>query len=145
MNATLGVELPFTNFNTQTTIPYGYIDPPTEILTDGEAQIWKITHNGVDTHSIHFHLFNVQVINRVGWDGAIKPPDANELGWKDTVRMNPLEDVIVALRPMTPDPALRTCPTASGRWTSTTPVGAADRQFTGIDPTNDTRSPSSTT
>jgi hypothetical protein len=39
------------------------------------------------------------VINRVGWDGAIRPPDANELGWKDTVRMNPLEDAIVALRP----------------------------------------------
>ena len=33
MNATLGVELPFTNFNTQTTIPFGYIDPPTEIIT----------------------------------------------------------------------------------------------------------------
>jgi FtsP/CotA-like multicopper oxidase with cupredoxin domain len=28
MNATLGVELPLTNFLTQTTIPYGYIDPP---------------------------------------------------------------------------------------------------------------------
>ena len=34
-----------------------------------ETQLWKITHNGVDTHPIHFHLFNVQVINRVGWDG----------------------------------------------------------------------------
>ena len=32
----------------------------------------------------------------------IKPPDANELGWKDTVRMNPLEDAIVALRPIAP-------------------------------------------
>ena len=34
MNATLGVELPFTNFITQTTIPLGYIDPPTEIVHD---------------------------------------------------------------------------------------------------------------
>ena len=100
MNATLGVELPFTNFLTQTTIPYGYIDPPTEIFKDGETQLWKITHNGVDTHFIHFHLFTVQVINRVGWDGAIKPPDPNELSFKDTVRMNPLEDIIVALRPI---------------------------------------------
>jgi FtsP/CotA-like multicopper oxidase with cupredoxin domain len=100
MNATLGVELPFTNFATQTTIPYGYIDPPTELYKDGEVQVWKITHNGVDTHFIHFHLFDVQVINRVGWDGMIKPPDDNELGWKDTVRMNPLEDIIVALKPM---------------------------------------------
>jgi hypothetical protein len=102
MNATLGVELPFTNANNQTTIPFGYIDPPTEIIQNGETQIWKITHNGVDTHAIHFHLFNVQLINRVGWDGAIRPPDPNELGWKETVRMNPLEDAIVALKPVLP-------------------------------------------
>jgi FtsP/CotA-like multicopper oxidase with cupredoxin domain len=112
MNATLGVELPFTNFNTQTTIPLGYLDPATEKITDSVAssptvlgdgtQIWKITHNGVDTHVIHFHLYNVQVINRVGWDGAVRPPDANELGWKESVRMNPLEDCIVAMRPIAP-------------------------------------------
>jgi FtsP/CotA-like multicopper oxidase with cupredoxin domain len=102
MNATMGVELPFTNAQNQTTIPLGYIDPPTEIIQDGNAQIWKITHNGVDTHAIHFHLFNVQVINRVGWDGAIRPPERNELGWKETVRMNPLEDCIVAFQPIAP-------------------------------------------
>lgn len=112
MNATLGVEMPFTNFNTQTTIPLGYKDPVTETIGDSGSfgpvtlgdgtQIWKITHNGVDTHAIHFHLFNVQLINRVGWDGMIRPPDANELGWKETIRMNPLEDCIVALRPVAP-------------------------------------------
>ena len=112
MNATLGVELPNTNGIRQTTIPYGYIDPITETIWDSVTvapphlgdgtQIWKITHNGVDTHAIHFHLFNVQLINRVGWDGAIRPPDPNELGWKETVRMNPLEDAIVALRPVAP-------------------------------------------
>jgi VCBS repeat-containing protein len=102
MNATLGTELPLTNFTTQTTIPLGYVDPPTEIIRQGDTQLWKITHNGVDTHFIHFHLFNVQVVNRMGWDGTIRPPDQNELGWKDTVRMNPLEDILVALQPITP-------------------------------------------
>ncbi|MCE1229624.1 MAG: multicopper oxidase domain-containing protein [Firmicutes bacterium] len=102
MNATLGVELPFTNFNIQTTIPLGYSDPATELLTDGTTQYWKITHNGVDTHPVHFHLFDVQVINRVGWDGAVRLPDANEIGWKETLRMNPLEDIIVAFRPLSP-------------------------------------------
>jgi FtsP/CotA-like multicopper oxidase with cupredoxin domain/fibronectin type 3 domain-containing protein len=113
MNATLGVELPNTNINTQTTIPMGYAEPVTEVfspsdigtpvgsLNDG-TQLWKITHNGVDTHAIHFHLMDVQLVNRVGWDGAIKPPDPNELGWKDTLRMNPLEDVVIAIRPSTP-------------------------------------------
>ncbi len=112
MNSTFGVELPNTNFRNQTTIPLGFLDPATEVLQDSitpmspvagdGTQIWKITHNGVDTHAIHFHLFDVQIVNRVGWDGAIRPPDDNEKGWKDTVRMNPLEDCIVAFRPVAP-------------------------------------------
>ncbi|MHB1356961.1 MAG: multicopper oxidase domain-containing protein, partial [Anaerolineae bacterium] len=64
--------------------------------------LWKITQNGVDTHPIHFHLFDVQVINRVGWDGALLPPDPSELGWKETVLVNPLEHCIVAMRPKVP-------------------------------------------
>ena len=102
MNATLGVEIPRTTATTQTTLPYGYIDPPTEVISSGETQLWKITHNGVDSHAIHFHLVNVQVINRIGWDGTVKPPEANELGWKETVRMNPLEDVVVAMKAAVP-------------------------------------------
>jgi len=111
MNAIEGNELPLTNFTNQTSILQAYTDPPVELIKvslpgtpigslDDGTQIWKFTHNGVDTHGIHFHLFNVQIINRVGWDGAIKPPEAFELGWKDTVRMNPLEDIIVAIRPI---------------------------------------------
>ena len=38
---------------------------------DDGTQIWKITHNGVDTHPIHFHAFDVQVLNRVTWDNVI--------------------------------------------------------------------------
>jgi len=102
LNATLGTELPFTTWAIQTTVPLNYVDPATEVFNDGETQIWKITHNGVDSHGVHFHLFDVQVINRVGWDGQITPPDANERGWKDTVRMNPLEDIIVAMRAVKP-------------------------------------------
>jgi hypothetical protein len=56
----------------------------------------------VDTHPIHWHLYDVQIINRVGWDGVIRKPDLNELGWKDTLRVSPLEDTIVALRPIIP-------------------------------------------
>ena len=71
---------------------------PLATLDDG-TQIWKITHNGVDTHPIHFHLFDIQLVNRVGWDNIIRKPEPSELGWKDTVRVSPLEDTIVALRP----------------------------------------------
>ncbi|MBZ5565010.1 MAG: choice-of-anchor D domain-containing protein [Acidobacteriia bacterium] len=132
MNATLGTELPFTNFLTQTTIPLGYIDPPTEIFQEGETQIWKITHNGVDTHFIHFHLFNVQVINRMGWDGSIRAPDENEVGWKDTVRMNPLEDITVALQPIKPIVPWP-LPDSIRLEDVTAPVGSS-AQFTNVDP-----------
>jgi len=108
MNATLAVELPFSSAAVATTIPLAYIDAPIDSMdgiAEGETQIWKITHNGVDSHPVHFHMVNAQVINRVGWDGTVKPPEANEVGWKETLRMNPLEDVYVAVkavRPVTP-------------------------------------------
>ena len=34
--------------------------------------------------------------------GSSASPTLNELGWKDTVRISPLEDTIVALRPVRP-------------------------------------------
>jgi FtsP/CotA-like multicopper oxidase with cupredoxin domain len=112
MSGFLGLELPNTGAGNQNFILYPFVSPPVDITVDNitpseplpgdNTQIWKITHNGVDTHPLHFHLFNVQVINRVAWDNMVMPPDANELGWKETVRVNPLEDIIVALRPYAP-------------------------------------------
>ena len=118
MSANLGLEAPGATPNTQNIILYPFVNPPTENLrasgmpsslhvtpiasADDGTQIWKVTHNGVDTHPLHFHLFNVQVINRVTWDNIIIPPDPNELGWKETVRFSPLEDTIIALRPIIP-------------------------------------------
>lgn len=116
MSGMIGLELQGTNSRLGQFIPYGYASPPVEIIkgsvsgtligTPGDGtQIWKITHNGVDTHTIHTHLFNAQLINRIGWDGALLPPDSNELGWKDTFRINPLEHTVIALRPIIPTPA----------------------------------------
>ena len=82
--------------------PMGEIEVTPITVADDGTQIWKITHNGVDTHPIHFHLFDVQLINRVGWDGIIRRPEPSELGWKDTIRISPLEDTIVAMRPIVP-------------------------------------------
>jgi FtsP/CotA-like multicopper oxidase with cupredoxin domain len=142
MNAILGVEIPNTTGLNQTTIPYNYIDPITETInastsidtpTTGDGtQLWKITHNGVDSHAIHVHLFNAQLINRVGWDGAVKPPDPNELGWKETIRMNPLEDCIIALRPTVPQLPFG-LPDSIRLMDVTAPLGSTG-QFTGIDP-----------
>jgi len=142
MNAILGVEVPNTTMINQTTIPYYYVDPVTEIIdaspsidtpTTGDGtQLWKITHNGVDTHAIHVHLFNAQLINRVGWDGAVRPPDPNELGWKETIRMNPLEDCIIALRPTVPQLPF-SVPDSIRLMDVSSPQGSTG-QFTGVDP-----------
>jgi len=132
MNATLGVELPFSSALTQTTIPLGYVDPTTESIDANETQIWKITHNGVDTHPVHFHLVNVQLINRVGWDGTIKPPADSELGWKETLKMNPLEDVLVAVRAKRPEIPFG-LPQSSRPMDPSQPLGST-LGFTQIDP-----------
>jgi FtsP/CotA-like multicopper oxidase with cupredoxin domain len=121
MSGFLGVETPNAQAGQQNMILHPYTYPPDEIIkgvqvpgtdtslevnpiamADDGTQIWKITHNGVDTHPIHWHLYDVQLINRVGWDGIVRKPDPTELGWKDTIRVSPLEDTIVALRPIIP-------------------------------------------
>ncbi len=112
MNAVLGTGLANGGASTGTATPYSYDDTPTDFLLDSAGQqigaladgtqIWRVDHQGVDTHAIHFHLFNVEVINRVAIDGQIFPPDRNELGWKETVRMNPGQDVILAVRAIVP-------------------------------------------
>ena len=115
MSGFLGITSPITTSVVAPFIPYGFASPPVELfkgiedldatqigsLDDG-TQIWKITHNGVDTHTIHVHLFSAQLVNRVAWDGAMIPPDANELGWKETFRVNPLEHTVLAMRPKVP-------------------------------------------
>jgi FtsP/CotA-like multicopper oxidase with cupredoxin domain len=118
MSGSLGLEDPAALANAQNIYLYPYINPATEIFkgielppgvsvtpissaADG-TQIWKITHNGVDTHTMHWHLYDVQVLNRTGWDGIIRAPDRTELGWKETVRVSPLEDTFIAMRPIIP-------------------------------------------
>ena len=133
MSAKLGLELAFTTAGIQTFVLQNFVDPPTEIVGDGQVQIWKITHNGVDTHPVHFHLFEVQLLNRVGWDGFIRLPDPNELGWKDTIRMSPLEDTIVALRPIPQNVIPFALPSSIRPLNPMLPIGATEG-FTNLNP-----------
>jgi FtsP/CotA-like multicopper oxidase with cupredoxin domain len=113
MSAMLGLTLTDAAPGGRGFVMFPYPAPPVEIVNDSllatpigslgdGTQIWKITHNGVDTHTVHVHLFNAQMINRVAWDNAVRVPDANELGWKETFRVNPLQDTFIALRPTAP-------------------------------------------
>jgi FtsP/CotA-like multicopper oxidase with cupredoxin domain len=112
-NSALGFILPFPFSSPPTDVVKGSLES-TKIgeLADG-TQIWRIFHNGVDTHPIHTHLFTAQVISRVGQDGQVAPGafpagqavDAQDVGWKDTVKVNPLEITFLALRPTVPTPS----------------------------------------
>jgi FtsP/CotA-like multicopper oxidase with cupredoxin domain len=114
MSGMLGLQLPIGSPAGKGFLLFPFIAPPVDVykttvtgaqigsLDDG-TQIWRITHNGVDTHTIHMHLVNFQVINRVAWDGAMMPIDPNERGWKDTVRLDPLEHTIIAFRTAKPN------------------------------------------
>jgi hypothetical protein len=118
MSGNLAMEIPNPTTNNANLLLYGYSDLPSETIANSTGmsitvvpgtqtaadgtQIWNISHNGVDTHPIHFHIFDVQLINRIGWDGQLALPEPQELGWKDTVRISPLMDTIVAVRPRAP-------------------------------------------
>jgi spore coat protein A len=85
-----------------------YTATTTENPAAGATEVWQLYNLTGDTHPIHFHLVNVQIIQRQGFDGDPKegikligspmPPDANELGWKETVRMNPGEVTTVIMK-----------------------------------------------
>ncbi len=86
-----------------------YMDAPTETPRAGTTEIWQIANLSADTHPIHFHLVNVQVLARQPFDvdryegaplytGPARPPDPTEQGWKETVKMHPEEITTVMMR-----------------------------------------------
>jgi spore coat protein A len=89
----------------------GLEEAPTEISSEGDVEVWHIVNTTADTHPMHFHLVNVQVLQRHAFDvvnfvpgnppalvGTPRPPDDNEKGWKETVRMNPGEVTSIVMR-----------------------------------------------
>jgi len=83
-----------------------YADVATEIVKAGDTEIWEIYNTTADTHPIHFHLVDVQVLGRATFttvgippaDSQFRPPDANESAFKETVRMNPGEVIRVIMK-----------------------------------------------
>lgn len=75
--------------------------PLTETPYNGTVEIWELYNTTPDTHPMHVHLVNFQILNRAEFTGdpngpdlivgPPKPPAPSERGWKDTVRANPGE------------------------------------------------------
>lgn len=80
-------------------MPFAYADPPVDILDDGVPAVWRVDHIGVDTHAIHYHLVNAEIINSTDLAGQIYMPDANDLGYKETIKFNPFQSTFIAMRP----------------------------------------------
>ncbi len=107
-----------------------WMAPISETPRVGSTEEWVIANLTMDTHPIHLHLVQFQLLNRQSFDAAgylakwervngmaplmhptievpLEPflspsgpikPDDNELGWKDTIRMNPNQVTRIRVR-----------------------------------------------
>ena len=100
-------------------------DPITDKPRLGSIEVWHLINTTGDTHPIHLHLVKFLVLRRQTFDvdgylaawhptrpgmgpapipatpyltGRPMPPDTNEIGFKDTVRVNPGEVATIAAR-----------------------------------------------
>jgi spore coat protein A len=86
-----------------------YLDPATETPVNGATEVWQFINLTADAHPIHIHLVNFQILARQAvnfrqfngfpaFQGQPVAPDLNELGWKETVRMNPGEAIWLIMK-----------------------------------------------
>jgi FtsP/CotA-like multicopper oxidase with cupredoxin domain len=69
-------------------------DPITEKPRVGATEVWQIDNSTGDTHPIHLHLIQFQVLNGGGCCGS----DPNANGWKDTIRVPSWGSVSIVAR-----------------------------------------------
>ena len=75
--------------------------PITEKPELGSTEIWELINLTDDVHPIHLHMVRFQILDRRKFDAfqymtagtlryvdTVQAPEANELGWKDTARVN---------------------------------------------------------
>lgn len=96
------------------TVAQQFEDTVNFFVQSGGTEVWNFLNTTEDTHPIHVHLVQFQPLLRHTYDstgkidpvtGATTSPitftgvgmiDANEAGWKDTIRVNPGELVAIA-------------------------------------------------
>jgi spore coat protein A len=82
-------------------------DEVTEFPVLGTTEIWQFANETSETHPIHLHLVQFQILDRSGFDvvdGQVvpgtdrRPPHPEEAGWKDTANVKPHELLRVIMR-----------------------------------------------
>jgi spore coat protein A, manganese oxidase len=89
----------------------GYADATTEFPKLGTMEKWRFINTTDDTHPMHLHLVQFQILERRGFDygafvrqgqiqlvGTPRPPAPNEAGWKDTAIVNPHDVLTILVR-----------------------------------------------
>ena len=88
----------------------GYDEPVTELPKLGSMETWRFINTTDDSHPMHLHLVQFQILERQGFDygaflqgkvelvGRPRPPAANEAGWKDTAIVNPRDVLTILVR-----------------------------------------------
>jgi spore coat protein A len=94
------------------TVAARFEDTTNWFVAFGTTEVWRFLNLSADTHPMHVHLVHFQVLARDRYDtggfdvatGSTHTPvvfrergelDANERGWKETVRVNPGEMVTI--------------------------------------------------
>ncbi len=95
-----------------------YLDEATETPNAGAVEVWQVFNLTADAHPLHFHLANCQILSRQpfnvkqfngipSWTANPRPPDPDETGWKETVKMYPGECTTVLMKfDLPPDPVI---------------------------------------
>jgi len=88
----------------------GYDDPVSESVKLGSTEKWRFINDTDDSHPMHLHLVQFQILERQGYDpvalrrdeiklvGKPRKPPPNEAGWKDTAVVNPGEVLTIIVR-----------------------------------------------
>jgi FtsP/CotA-like multicopper oxidase with cupredoxin domain len=70
-------------------------------------EVWNIYNLSADTHPMHIHLVNAQILKRQPFKlvngvftltGVARGPELNEVGWKETFKMHPGEVITICMK-----------------------------------------------
>ncbi len=103
----LGTTAPALGKGGAATFGRDYLAPVTELPAAGQLEVWNIHNLTADTHPMHIHMTNFQVLSRQPFriingvftrTGLARGPEPNEVGWKETVQCHPGEVISLVMK-----------------------------------------------